>query len=736
MSMEVLEAALAWRAAGVSVIPILANGTKRAAVEWKQYQSQIASEEQLRSWFEKSDYGLAVICGRVSGGLEMVELEGRVVEDSSLLIRLDDALIAHRVDQIWSLLENAYKEWTPSGGVHLFYHLDGPVPGNTKIANVPEYNDKLGRDVPVCRAETRGEGGYVIVAPSSGAVHASGSAWSLLRGSISQIVTIDMDQRATMHRAIRAGLDEMPVDEPTVLNSMRLSIDVGEGIRPGDAWAASTPWCDVIEPWGWRLSHRVGDNEYWVRPGKDARLGLSASSREDGNLFVWSSSAGLPTEVPLSKLFVYAYYEHNGDIPKAAGALRKLGWGEDRPLDLDRDTDFFDGYQRLDFPDRPSQLITPSEMKIEWSVDGNSVRNGKIIATRASSFIIKRVRWLWDERVPIGELTLIPGREGVGKSILLANLASQITRGVLRGEYFGQCRSVGYVASEDSWEHTIAPRLLAAGADMRMVYRLEVDELSGNNRGAPTLPRDIEGVAEMAIEVAMAALMLDPIVSLVGDGYDTNRAPELRRVLEPLRRGGELAEMGIIGLVHFNKTGGTDTSSKVSGSRAWMEVARAAMAVARMPSEDEDSDDPDLFLAGSRTNRVIVGQIKNNLGRLDLPSLTYEIQSQDIPAADGMLTSVGKVVWGDDTDMTVDEAIDRSNKAASSKPLKGDAIVAYVKKEWRRNAMSVSTQELIEEFGDDYNTDKALMVELGRLVKKGKLERLQTAMYRPYGVGD
>lgn len=735
MSMEVLEAALAWRAAGVSVIPILANGTKRAAVEWKQYQSEIASEEQLRTWFEKSDYGLAVICGAVSGGLEMVELEGRVVEDSSLLIRLDDALIAHRVDQVWRLLENAYKEWTPSGGVHLFYYLDGPVPGNTKIANVPEFNDKVGRDVPVCRAETRGEGGYVIVAPSSGAVHASGSAWSLLRGSINQIVTIDTDQRATMHRAIAAGLDEMPVALPAPPVPAHVARDSGDAQRPGDAWAIDTPWSGVIEPWGWRLSHRVGDVEYWTRPGKDTREGVSASTREDGNLFVWSSSTGLPIEVPLSKLFVYAYYEHNGDIAHAAGALRKLGWGEERPLDLDRDTDFFDGYQRLDFPDRPSLAIAPAVMKIEWSTDGNSVRNGVIMATRASTFEIKRVRWLWEERVPIGELTLIPGREGVGKSILLANLASQITRGILRGEYFGQCRSVGYVASEDSWEHTIAPRLVAAGADMRMIYRLEVDELSGNSKGAPVLPRDITGLREMAIETKMAVLMLDPIVSLVGEGYDTNRAPELRRVLQPLRDGAEHAEIGVIGLVHYNKSSGTDVSSKVAGSRAWMEVARAAMAVARMPSEEEEDDDPGTFLA-PRSNRIIVGQIKNNLGKLDLPSLTYEIQSWEIETNDGFSTNVGRVVWGDPTDMTIDEAVERGNKASSAKPAKGDAIVSFIKKEWRRTAMGVSTQELIERFGDDYNTDKALMMEVGRLVKKGRLERLQTGMYRPYGVGD
>jgi hypothetical protein len=47
--------------------------------------------------------------------------------------------------------------------------------------------------------------------------------------------------------------------------------------------------------------------------------------------------------------------------------------------------------------------------------------------------------------------------------------------GVLPGEYLGQSKAVLVAASEDSWEHTIVPRLMAAGADLDLVYRVEVN---------------------------------------------------------------------------------------------------------------------------------------------------------------------------------------------------------------------------------------------------------------------
>ena len=61
----------------------------------------------------------------------------------------------------------------------------------------------------------------------------------------------------------------------------------------------------------------------------------------------------------------------------------------------------------------------------------------------------------------------------VGESILAYWLVALIT-GAYCGEHYGQPKAVLVAAAEDSWEHTIVPRLMAAGADLDLVYRIEV----------------------------------------------------------------------------------------------------------------------------------------------------------------------------------------------------------------------------------------------------------------------
>ena len=275
----------------------------------------------------------------------------------------------------------------------------------------------------------------------------------------------------------------------------------------------------------------------------------------------------------------------------------------------------------------------------------------------ASEVTIVRVRWGWQDRMPIGELTLIPGREGVGKSLLLAWLAAELTKGTLPGEFFGSPRGVLYVASEDSWGYTVAPRLKAAGADLARVYRIDV--LDG---GRLVLPADCDALVPLALHVDAAALMLDPVISLINDKLSVNQASELRRALEPLRRTAEAAGVMVPALAHFNKTTDVDVLSKIPGSRAWAEVARAAFGVA----EDRE--------AGC----YVASQIKNNLGRTNLPNMTYKIESVLIDAVDGQ-ADVGRLVWTGVSDTGIEEVLGRKpDKRAREASETTNALVEFV----------------------------------------------------------
>jgi hypothetical protein len=174
--------------------------------------------------------------------------------------------------------------------------------------------------------------------------------------------------------------------------------------------------------------------------------------------------------------------------------------------------------------------MTASVLAIE---DAPQLRS--VSLTPASSIRIKPVHWLWADRIALGTLALLGGREGIGKSTVAYQLAADITRGRLPGCYAQRPRSVIVAATEDSWEHTIVPRLMAARADLDRVYRVDVVTYAGLETGL-SLPRDMLGLEDAVREVDAALILLDPLMSRLDAKLDTHKDAEVRLALEPLVR--------------------------------------------------------------------------------------------------------------------------------------------------------------------------------------------------------
>lgn len=332
-----------WNQAGVSTIPILTNGTKRPAIQWGIYQTELPSFGVMDEWWGNGhSYGLALIMGSVSGNLEMLELEGRAT-DEEVFAKISTELESRGVLGDWyALWEHGYVEESPSGGIHLIYRIeDHPVPGNEKVARRPATADELA-DNPSDRvkvlAETRGEGGYVIVAPTSGLCHPSGKAWHKLDGEFGQVATISWEVRQAIHSAIRSALDvplPLPVPAPAIPHTSPGALSAGAGLRPGDDWATRTSWADILEPHGWTQSHSRGQEEFWVRPGKSRRDGHSATTNFGGGdtLKIFSTSVeGFEAEATYSKFGAFAQLNHHGDYKAATQDLVAQGYGEQRPV--------------------------------------------------------------------------------------------------------------------------------------------------------------------------------------------------------------------------------------------------------------------------------------------------------------------------------------------------------------------------------------------------------------------
>lgn len=235
-----------------------------------------------------------------------------------------------------------------------------------------------------------------------------------------------------------------------------------------------------------------------------------------------------------------------------------------------------------------------------------------LYARTAAGVTPKRVRWLWRDRIPLGEITLIVGRGGVGKSTLLCTFAAWITLGIMKGEFYGTPRDVIYVVNEDSLDYTVVPRLIAAGADLSRVHFAHVRVSEGFDR--VQFPKDCAAIRDMAKHYNAAVVMFDPLSSNVT--ARKNDQDEMRAVLEKLRKVAEEAGVAGIGLAHTRKAMSTNLMDAIMGSVELGNVTRAVMGV--MSDQDEEGT-------------VLLSQEKNNLGRMDLPSYKYRIETFTIP---------------------------------------------------------------------------------------------------------
>lgn len=307
-----LSTALCALQAGVSVVPPRQDGSKRPVGAWKHFQQERPDEEQVRAWYTNGRTGVGVVLGVVSGGLEMFEF------DAPMMDEFIAAAVRAGLRELVARIAAGYSEITPGGGVHWFYRC-AEVGGNTKLARRPEPTPTNHHGVKVL-IETRGDGGFGIVAPSNGAVHPSGRAYELHSGGWDSIVTITPEEREALFDLARS-FDQMPRSLPVAEAIAPPSADSYVGDKPGTRFNQQTTWAEVLEPHGWRVVYTHDGVTYWRRPGKDS--GISASTGYGGSdlLYVFSTSTVFDAERSYDRFGAYAVLEHGGDFRAAGRAL-------------------------------------------------------------------------------------------------------------------------------------------------------------------------------------------------------------------------------------------------------------------------------------------------------------------------------------------------------------------------------------------------------------------------------
>lgn len=304
--------------AGLCVLPAIVAEKRPALAGWKQYQRRLPTERQVRTWFADAP-AICILAGAVSGHLEMIDfdLEGELFDRWRDLV----------ATEMPALVERLVVERSQSGGRHVVYRCEAPIPGNRKLARrtinvasaepaviagkryVPRrVGDRY--EITVTLIETRGEGGLFLCDPTP--------HYTIEQGSLDTLPVLSMAERSVLIEAACALNETIP---PVTRAPARM---LGEG-RPGDDYNERGDVREVLRLHGWELV-RGGENEHWRRPGKEQ--GWSATLRNNV-LFVFSSNA-VPFEPDraYAPFTVYTLLEHGGDFALAATALRNQGYGQ------------------------------------------------------------------------------------------------------------------------------------------------------------------------------------------------------------------------------------------------------------------------------------------------------------------------------------------------------------------------------------------------------------------------
>jgi hypothetical protein len=270
-------------------------------------------------------------------------------------------------------------------------------------------------------------------------------------------------------------------------------------------------------------------------------------------------------------------------------------------------------------------------------VNGSPARNA---ITRTFDMIeTKRVKWVWDYWLPEGMLCLLEGDPGLAKTMIALDIAGRITRGwcmppaprieapyAVRG-------GVLILSAEDSAEHVLRPRLEAVEADMKRVQILDGIPVGSETR-TPSLLRDLDVIEALIVRDGIKLVIVDPLAGFVDQGLDLNKDQDVRQVMTPLKNMAERTGCTFLFLRHLNKLSGGPAMYRGGGSIAVIAAMRAALLVAKHPTD---------------ADRCVLAMNKCNVAAYPR-SIVYRPEGSGLSA---------RVEWGDECELNANDLVGR-----------------------------------------------------------------------------
>ena len=137
------------------MIPVRADGSKAAAIKWGEFMERMPTDAELSDWFAPhKPVGIAVVCGKVSGNLAVLDFESESAWQR-WHTRAEELGIP-------ALFAGFPLVRTPRGGRHLYCRIKEQAAAGGKLAMRSERETLI---------EVRGQGNYVLAPGCPNACH-------------------------------------------------------------------------------------------------------------------------------------------------------------------------------------------------------------------------------------------------------------------------------------------------------------------------------------------------------------------------------------------------------------------------------------------------------------------------------------------------------------------------------------------------------------------------------------
>lgn len=373
--------------------------------------------------------GVGLVCGKLSGGLEVIDCDVKYSLDGKLFENYKKKV--HEVDQ--KLLSKLVVQKTVSGGYHILYRCS-KIAGNLKLANRPttekerkdtyeatyaaELQKSTADDVARKLAqrasdndkvrvllETRGEGGYIMCAPSEGYDFIFADLQS-----ISEITTEERDTLFSVAMSFNEVVEEIKV--PT-----RTNIHKTIGLSVFDDYNQRGDVLGLLQNNGWKIVSQKGNKTHLLRPGQTTAATSGNFDHERNWFSVFTTSTEFEPQHAYLPYAVYAVLECGKDFSLASKKLFELGYGERAEVKKEAPKTSTRVIQsRVDVENADLSLFASHK---DWDTYLESVIDGTLVVGKTTGSMVLDEHFVWKE----ADFIMTNGLDNVGKTEMVWWLA-------------------------------------------------------------------------------------------------------------------------------------------------------------------------------------------------------------------------------------------------------------------------------------------------------------------------